>query len=305
MGRPIRREGAGSIVAESVAGPVVRPAEVLEDLHQQPRARSVRDTPLHHLAAAQPGPGALVLTLCRRVVTRRPPWRQSVAASDPVAGVNGRVEQAQALFTALAWLSAAGVWTKALRRARSPHQRGATRSGGRPERAGVDELGNRKPGILPGVADSPGCQDSSFPVLRPGRRPRRARPGAGGCGRRSGELETWNTGIRAARRGACRRGPAAGPPECTRGAHSGGGHGLPMARWRASLAAAGMRLQRKPTPVLAKASTVWGWRGPSGRRAIDGTHALAAEDAGESNTRESDLPAPEHARPASAATGRR
>ena len=45
-------------------------------------------------------------------------------------------------------------------------------------------------------------------------------------GRRPGELETWNAGIRAARRGAGRRGPA-GAPEWPRGAHSGGGHGLP------------------------------------------------------------------------------
>jgi hypothetical protein len=63
----------------------------------------------------------------------------------------------------------------------------------------------------------------------------------------------------------------------------------PMAPGRASPAGAGMRLQRKPTPELAKASTAQGWRGPSGTRAIDGTQALAAEDAGESNTRESRL----------------
>jgi len=39
--------------------------------------------------------------------------------------------------------------------------------------------------------------------------------------------------------------------------------GTPMGRRRASLAGAGMRLQMKPTPVLAKASTAQGWRGPS------------------------------------------
>ena len=60
----------------------------------------------------------------------------------------------------------------------------------------------------------------------------------------------------------------------------------PMARRRASLAGAGMRLQRRALRRCSrKAATVWGWRGPSGTRAIDGTHALAAEDAGVSKTR--------------------
>jgi hypothetical protein len=50
----------------------------------------------------------------------------------------------------------------------------------------------------------------------------------------------------------------------------GAGMVASMGAARASLAGAGMRLQRKPTPVLAKASTAQGWRGLSGTRAIDG-----------------------------------
>ena len=47
--------------------PVERVADVLEALQEAPGTGDVGDPPLHHLAAAQPGPDALGLTLCRRV----------------------------------------------------------------------------------------------------------------------------------------------------------------------------------------------------------------------------------------------
>jgi hypothetical protein len=78
-----------------------------------------------------------------------------------------------------------------------------------------------------------------------------SRRGAGG------NLANWKAGtlgIRAARRGAGRPGPLV-----LRSGRVGRARAAamapPMARRRASLAGAGMRLQRKPTPVLAKAST--------------------------------------------------
>ena len=86
------------------------------------------------------------------------------------------------------------------------------------------------------------------------RKPGRSRAITTRCGRRPGELETWNSGFRAARREAGRRRPAvarSGRVGRTRAAAMAS----PMARRRASLAGAGMRLQRKPTPVLAKAPT--------------------------------------------------
>jgi len=42
------------------------------------QATARAEAPLHHLAAAQPGPRSLSLTLCRRVVTAVPPWNPSV-----------------------------------------------------------------------------------------------------------------------------------------------------------------------------------------------------------------------------------
>ena len=93
----------------------------------------------------------------------------------------------------------------------------------------VDKLNFLKPNGFPaspsdyrGAAGAEIGRPSDFPIS--GRsRGSAARRGAGG------NLANWKPGtlgIRAARRGAGRRGPA-GPPECARGAHSGGGHGLP------------------------------------------------------------------------------
>ena len=75
----------------------------------------------------------------------------------------------------------------------------------------LNEQGNLETlGSCHAFADSPGCQDSRFSVPRPGGDLGAGATGGGGarCGRRPGELETWNSGIRAARRGAGRRGPA-------------------------------------------------------------------------------------------------
>ena len=58
---------------------------------------------------------------------------------------------------------------------------------------------------------------------------------------RTGNLELWDP--RGAARGGSTR--ARRCPECPRGAHSGGGHGPPMARRRASPAGAGMRTKEE------------------------------------------------------------
>ena len=78
-------------------------------------------------------------------------------------------------------------------------------------------------------ARSPGFQVSRFPSLQRGavRRPA-ARFGPGSVGGAGGDLADWKPGtlgVRAGRREVGRRRP--GCPECPRGAHSGGGHGLP------------------------------------------------------------------------------
>ena len=111
--------------------------------------------------------------------TRRPPCRGSVAASDPVAGVIA--------------LEASGITASARR---NP----AAAVAGSERESASWESGNL--GSCRAFADSPGCQDSRFSVPRPGGdlggRDRRAGERAGG--RRPGELETWNLGIRAQHR---------------------------------------------------------------------------------------------------------
>ena len=47
--------------------PVEGLADVLQALQESPGSGDVDQSPLHDLAAAQPGPGALGSTLCRRV----------------------------------------------------------------------------------------------------------------------------------------------------------------------------------------------------------------------------------------------
>ena len=147
-------------------------------------------------------------------VNRRPPWRRSVAASDPVAGVNGargRLRLSSPPDAVAAWLSAAAVWTRS--RGERDHRisEAQPRSGGRRERARVGELGIWKPGILPRVRGLPRLPGFQIFSSSPRRRPRRARP-AGGGGRvraatwRTGNLEPWES----ARRGAGR--VDAGPP---------------------------------------------------------------------------------------------
>ena len=50
-----------------LARPVERVGDVLETLEQSPGAGRVDDAPLHHLAAAQLGPGTLARSPCRHV----------------------------------------------------------------------------------------------------------------------------------------------------------------------------------------------------------------------------------------------
>jgi len=115
---------------------------------------------------------------------------ESVAASDLVAGVNGRVQQAQALFTALAVAVGSGC-TKVLRRARSPISEAQPAAAvARSERESTS-WGIWKPGILPRVRGLPRLPGFQIFSSSPRRRPRRARPGGG---RQPGERETWNAG---------------------------------------------------------------------------------------------------------------
>ena len=74
------------------------------------------------------------------------------------------------------------------------------------------------------------------------------------CGRRSGELETWNPGD--ARRGAGRVDAARRCPECPRGAHSGGGPWPPPWPGGARPSRARDATSEEARAVLAKASTV-------------------------------------------------
>ena len=65
IGRPIR--SARSASWRICSRPVEGVADVLEALQEPPGSGDVDHPPLHDLAAAQPGPGALGSTLCRRV----------------------------------------------------------------------------------------------------------------------------------------------------------------------------------------------------------------------------------------------
>ena len=93
----------------------------------------------------------------------------------------------------------------------------------------MDRAGTWEPENLPRVATLQVPRISGFQVLAGAPRIRRARPG-GAAGRGAGgNLVNWKPGtlgIRATRReGGSTR--VRGCPECPRGAHSGGGHGLP------------------------------------------------------------------------------
>ena len=144
-------------------------------------------------------------------VTRRPPCRGQCSGIRSGCGCERRARQAQAPFTARrGGCLDVRCLEKVLRRARSPHRRGATRSGGRRGRARVGELGNLETwdpaarSRTPQVARIP-----DFQFLAPAATSAGATGGAGE-GRGAGGC---------AGRHAC-------PPESPRGAHSGGGHGL-------------------------------------------------------------------------------
>ena len=143
----------------------------------------------------------------------------SVAASDPVAGVTRLLE-------------ASGITASARR---NP----AAAVAGSERRSASWQSGNL--GCSRAFADSPGCQDSSFSVPRPGGDlGGRDRAGLQG-GRRSGELETRNAGNPrgAAWGGSTRARWCSGVPAW--GVTRAAAVASPMARRRASLAARGMR----------------------------------------------------------------
>ena len=151
-------------------------------------------------------------------VTRRPPWRRSVAASDPVAGVNGRVRQAQSslhrprggcqhrLF---------GPRSRGERDHRIGEAQPAAAVAGSDRESASWESGNL--GSCRAFADSPGCQDSRFSVPRPG-----------------GDLGGRDRGAEESVRGRCARvGPRV--PRSGRVARGrGAAMASPMARPRAS-----------------------------------------------------------------------
>ena len=58
-----------------------------ETLQEAPRARDVDESPLHHLAAAQPRPDALAYTLCRRVGHSTAPMAVSVVTTGAKANL--------------------------------------------------------------------------------------------------------------------------------------------------------------------------------------------------------------------------
>ena len=76
MGRPTRRASVDSWL--DLARPVIGAAEVLEPLQESPGRGDVYKPPLHHLATAQPCPGALGSTLCRRVGQSLAPMSRAV-----------------------------------------------------------------------------------------------------------------------------------------------------------------------------------------------------------------------------------
>ena len=204
IGRPIR--SARSAICRSCCGPVEGLADVLEALQESPGSGDVDESPLDDLAAAQPGPGALGFTLCRRVGHSAAPMARSVAASDTVATVKRRVRQARALFTARRGGCLAvsiGCLDEFSGSVRSPHQRGAT-----PQRRSPGESASRRAGNLetwdpaarsrtPQVVRIP-----AFQFLAP------AATSAGATGERAGaggNLANWKPGtLGSARRGGGR-----------------------------------------------------------------------------------------------------
>ena len=108
-------------------------------------------------------------------------------------------------------VSSIGCLDKVLRRARSPHQRGATPQGRSPGASASRRAGNLETWDPAARSRTPGFPGFQIFSSSPRRRPRRARPGGGGArGRaatwRTGKLERWESARRGARR------VDAGPP---------------------------------------------------------------------------------------------
>jgi hypothetical protein len=132
--------------------------------------------------------------------TRAPPCGGQCSGIRSGCGYERRARQAQAPFTARrGGCLDVRCLEKVLRRARSPHRRGATAQRRSPGAARVGELGNLETWDPAARSrDSPGCQDSRFSVPRPGgdlggrerRAWERARAGAGG------NLANWKPGTR-------------------------------------------------------------------------------------------------------------
>ena len=181
-------------------------------------------------------------------VTRRPPWRRSVAASDPVAGVNGargrlRLSSPPDAVPSGCQHRLFGQGLEASAITASARRNPAAAVAGSERESTSWESGNL--GSCRAFADSPGCQDSRFSVPRPGGdlggRDRRA--GSAGAG---GDLANWKPGtlgVRAARRGAGRRGPAVARSARV-GRTRAAAMAPPMARRRASRVPRGTRLRR-------------------------------------------------------------
>ena len=144
-------------------------------------------------------------------VTRRPPCRGQCSGIRSGCGCERRARRAQALFTARAVLVSIGCLDKVSRRARSPHQRGAT-----PQRRSPGASASRRAGNLetwdpaarsrtPQVARIPDFQFLAPAATSAGATGGRGRAGAGG------DLANWKPGtLGSARRGAGR--VDAGPP---------------------------------------------------------------------------------------------
>ena len=210
IGRPIR--SASSAICRTCCGPVEGLADVLQALQEPPGSGDVYQSPLDDLAAAQPGPGALGSTLCRRVGHSAAPMASECSGIRSGCGCErARAAGSGSLHRPTRWLSAQRLFGQGLEASAitaSARRNPAAAVAGSERESASWESGNL--GSCRAFADSPGCQDSRFSVPRPGGDLGGRDRGRGSAGRaatwRTGNLERWES----ARRGAGR--VDAGPP---------------------------------------------------------------------------------------------
>ena len=194
-------------------GPLEGVADVLQALEESPASSDVDQSPLHHLAAAQPRPGALGSTLCRRVGHSTAPMAPECSGIRSGCGCErggGELRLSSPPDAAAVWLSAAAVWKRSRgerdHRIREAQPRRGGRRGSASRRAG--NLETWDPAARSRTPRLPGFQIFSSPPRPATSAGATGGRGSAGGGRQPGELETWNAGNL---RGAGRR-IDAGPP---------------------------------------------------------------------------------------------